>query len=178
MIQTYSRDGLPEVKHFKSESIDAGMRVRVQETTGLSRNRAQRQQQLTQLFQMGVITDPETFAELLEVPSSTFTPALAHDIRLARNENLVLAEGTPIVPTSWDNHAIHLREHNNFRKSSEYLTLPDAAKLAFEHHCDGHEVLEIQEIQKFAMKQIMMQGGAVGVPMGEGGESSESGPSG
>lgn len=177
MVQTYSRDGLPEAKAFKAADIKPGMRVRVTDTTGLSSNRVARQQQVIQLFQMGIISDPETAAELMEVPSSAFTPAIAHDIRLARNENLQLNEKIPIVPNSWDNHAIHLREHNNERKTSEYALLPDEAKMMYEMHCDAHEQLEINELKKFAMKQAIMAGALVpptgGTPPGPGNTESQ-----
>lgn len=164
IVQTYSREGLPEVVRFKSENVQPGMRVRVTQTTGLSRNRSERQQQLLELWQNQVITDPETFAELMEVPVSTFSPQIAMDIRLARNENLTMAEGTPIVPNSWDNHGIHLREHNNFRKTEEFLTLPTKVKTMFEAHCDWHDMMEVQQLQKQAMKMAAAQGMVAGAP--------------
>jgi hypothetical protein len=42
--------------------------------------------------------------------------------------------GTAIVPNSWDDHETHIKEHNNFRKTHEFLVLSNEAKTKFEHH--------------------------------------------
>jgi len=128
IVQTYSREGLPEVRRFKSETIKPGMRVRVTMGTGLANTRAARQDAAMNLWQNGVIRDPEVMADLMDIPVGRLTPQKAYDVRLARNENLAMAqqediEGKPgqaIRPNSWDDHAIHVREHNNFRKTAEY----------------------------------------------------------
>jgi len=176
MVQTYSRDGLPEVKHFKAEDIKPGTKVQVTMTTGLARSRAQREQQLLELWDREIITDPEVFADLMEVPISTFTPAKAHDIRLARNENFVLVEGKPIVPNAWDDHELHLREHNAFRKTTEFLTLSTEVKTMFEHHCEAHDILQMQQLEKLGMKQALMQQFMQPVTAGPGGTEAPSQP--
>lgn len=98
-------------------------------------------------------------AELLEIPVSSISPSNAYDIRLARNENLTMADGVPIVPNSWDNHDIHRREHNNFRKTQEFLELPTKVKTMFEFHCQMHDQLQVQQLGK--QLQIQQLAGAV-----------------
>lgn len=153
IVQTYSRDGAPEVHRLKTEGIKPGMRIKVTMGTGLARTRAGREDQVMNLVQAGVLHDPEIIAELLDIPTGQFTPAKVYDIRLARNENLTMAEGTPVTPNSWDDHAIHLREHNNFRKTTEFLGLDPKIKQVFEYHCQMHDQLEVQQLQKVMMKQ-------------------------
>jgi hypothetical protein len=67
-------------------------------------------------------------AELLEVPMPTLIADKAYDIRLARNENYEIAQGTDdggtaitaeLVGRPRDAHP----EHNNFRKTHEFFLL-------------------------------------------------------
>jgi hypothetical protein len=157
MVQTYSREGLPEVNAFRAEKISPAMRIMVTMGTGLARSRAARQDQLQQMWDAKIITDPELMAELMEVPFPSFQSPKALDMRLARNENLVMEKGTPMQPNSWDDHTIHLREHNDFRKTHEFSTLPEKTKSIFEFHCTQHEVLQKQALQKQAELMALMQ---------------------
>lgn len=171
IIQSYSREGMPEVHRFKAGNVKEGMRVKVQLGTGLARSRAGRQQELLEFWREGIIRDPEAIADLLEVPTPVVVSNKVYDVRLARNENMTLVDGTPIEPNSWDDHAIHLREHNNFRKTQEYLTLDSEVKRMFEHHCQRHDELQIQQLQKELHKQQMVM-----ALQGEGQAPAEAGP--
>lgn len=161
IIQTYSREGIPEVRRFKAETIKPGMRVRVTMGTGLARSRTARQEQLLRMWEAGIITDPETMADLMEVPVPSFISQKAPDIRLARNENYDMAKGTAITPNSWDDHEIHIREHNNYRKTQEFLTKSNETKQKFEYHVQKHEDLQIDQLQKAVQKQVLMQQAAM-----------------
>lgn len=166
IIQTYSREGVPEVRRFKTDKWKPGMRVITTMGTGLARSRAARQEQLMLWWQNGLIQDPELVAELMEIPVPTLIPTKAADIRLARNENYELAKDTAIEPNSWDDHDLHIREHNNFRKTAEYVELGKDEKLKFEHHVQRHEALHIDQLQKLVQKQQL-----VAAATGQGGTS-------
>jgi hypothetical protein len=142
MVPTYSREGLPQVRQFLARNQKDGVRVRVLMGTGLARSRAARNDQLMNMWQQGIIRDPRLMAELMEVPHSTFAAPDARDVRLAANENIDMAKGVAVTPNSWDNHAIHLREHNDYRKTQEFLALESSVKEKFEYHCDQHEQME------------------------------------
>lgn len=158
ILQSYSREGMPEVMRFKAQSIKEGMRVQVTMGTGLARSRAARQDQLMLMWQNQIITDPETLAELLEVPVPTLVSNKAFDIRLARNENYEMhSKSTAITPNSWDDHEVHIREHNNYRKTQEFLTLSDDQKQKFEYHVSTHETLQTEQLVKMARNQAAMQ---------------------
>jgi hypothetical protein len=165
IVQTYSREGLPEVKRFKSENIKPAMRVNVTMTTGLARSRAARSDQLLNMWDRKIIQDPEVIAELLEVPIPTLVSHKAFDIRLARNENLQMSDDkkpVPVKPNSWDDHQIHIREHNNFRKTQEYLLSSDETKKIFEFHVTMHEDQQVDQLAKLAQKQAILQAAAAG----------------
>lgn len=162
VMQTYSREGLPEVRHWKAEAVKPGMRVRVTTGTGLARSRAARQDQLMNMWTQQIITDPELMAQLMEVPFPSFAQPKALDMRLARNENLEIAKNVPIAANSWDDHGIHLREHNDYRKTQVFLTASETVKMKFEFHCQQHETLLTAALAKQAQQAqmaAMAQGG-------------------
>lgn len=109
-------------------------------------------------------------ADLMDLPTASLSPNRVFDVRLARNENMLMAAdegidgsaGNAITPNSWDAHDIHLREHNNFRKTQEYVQLPSDAKKKIEFHCQMHEELWLSELQKQAMRMAIAQGAQPG----------------
>lgn len=166
VVQSYSREGLPEVQRFMAEKLSPGMRIRINLGTGLADSRAARTQQATELWQQGVIRDPEVMAELMDLPTSSLNPSRMYDVKLARSENLTIAqgegipgeEGVAVKPNSWDNHELHLREHNNYRKSSDYAQLSSEIKQKLEFHCQMHEELWLAELHKQAVRMEVAQG--------------------
>ncbi len=166
MVQTYSPEGYPEVRRFKSEDLNPGMRIRVTMGTGLSRSRAARQEYAMLLWQNQVVTDPEIFAQIVDIPVESVAPQRAYDIRLARNENLEIAsgdKGIAVKPNSWDAHDVHIREHNNYRKTAEFRDLSEEIKTKFEFHVSMHEEFQIKEMEKQA-RLAMIQQGQTAVP--------------
>lgn len=184
VVQTYSREGLPEVRRWKREMFKPGLRVQVTMGSGLLRGRAARQEQLTELWNLGILRDPEVMADLMEIPIATLTPQTIHDVRLARNENISIAEGTgldgkpgqAIMPNSWDDHGIHIREHNNYRKTAEYMALPSSVKTKFEHHVDQHETMWDQQLQKDMKRQMMLAQASGQMPPGQPGPAGDGAP--
>lgn len=164
IVASYSRDGVPEVKRFKGANAKPGQRVRVTMGTGLARSRAAREDQIYRMVELGIVQDPETVAELLDIPVGTISPSKSFDIRLARNENLTIADGDAVTPNSWDDHVIHLREHNNYRKTNEYLQADEEIKRKFEYHCQTHEEMLDAFLQKEAQRAQMMAMASGGAP--------------
>lgn len=86
----------------------------------------------------------------------------------------------PVVPVDdFDIHEVHMEEHNRYRMSQEYETLPPEVKQEFQKHCEAHE----QFLQQAMAMQMMMQGmgpeGGVppaGEPALEGGAPAAPGP--
>lgn len=169
IVQTYSREGLPEVKQFKKDQIKPGMSVRVSMGTGLSSSRAARSDQLMNMWQQGIIRDPDLMAELIDMPLSSVSPENAFDRKLARNENLQIAAGVAITPNSWDNHEIHRVEHNSYRKTQDYMELSNDSKQKFEYHVSTHDQLEIQQLGQELQRQQMAAQIAAGAGYAAGG---------
>jgi hypothetical protein len=157
-VAVYSRDGLDEVQHWRAGDMKPGYRVRTSQTTGLARSRTARNEAYMNLWREKVIQDPNQLLELLEVPGHSALRATQIAQRKARSENARLAKGEAIVPNSWDDHAIEMREHNLFRQTLAYEALNDDAKKKFEHHVQGHKALLLRSIQEQAALQTAAQG--------------------
>jgi hypothetical protein len=171
IVTVYSRDGIPEVHQFKSDQVEPSMRVRVTMGSTLGVTRAARADNVINLVDHGILKDPEQIVDLLELPMQSITPDKAYDQRLARNENITMKSGDAIVPNSWDNHDVHIRIHNNFRKTTEFLGLSDKKKSLFEFHVDQHERMEADQLAKQAQRMQLMQQAATGPeapPQGDG----------
>lgn len=150
-VLTWSPDtGDAIVKHWRAEAVHPGTQVKAVRMSGLGRTRAQRNDALMLMWDKKIITDPDVMAELMDLPIPSFTNPRAHDMRLARAENIEMASGIPVRPNSWDNHAVHLRELNEYRKTQEYRALQPMAKTIMEWHAQGHEQLQLIEATKVA----------------------------
>jgi hypothetical protein len=84
-------------------------------------------------------------------------------------EQEITQSAPPMVPVDdFDLHEVHLEEHNRYRMSQEYETLPDIIKAEFQKHCESHE----QFLQQAMAMQMMMAN------MGQGGPGGPGGPAG
>ncbi len=153
IFATYSRDGFPEVKQLWTTQIDPGIQVRVTMQGGIGQSRAAREDRWMTMWSAGVITDPHVMAELMDVPISTIAPDSAFDIRQQRNENLTMATGRFVRPQSWENHEIHLRELNNYRKTAEYRRSSVKVKQMLEAHSQIHQQLWVQQMGQELQRQ-------------------------
>ncbi len=165
MVLAYSREGVAEVKHFRAGKMKPGYRVRTTMTTGLARSRSARQDLAIRLWDSKAITDPDQLLELMEAPTGQVNATRAVAIRLARNENLTIAADTAVAANSWDDHAIHIREHNAYRQTHEFEALSKGAKMKFEFHVQSHKALQKSEIAEQAALNMLAQG-APGAPAG------------
>lgn len=172
MVLAYSKDGEPEVKAFRAKEMHPGFRIKTSRTTGLARSRAAKEDRAMRMWDSKAITDPAHLAEIMDVPTPTLVSYSA-DLRLARNENLTLAKGHAVDANSWDDHAIHLREHNDYRKTTEFLGLKDEIKVKFEFHCTRHKDLQKDALKEQALMQALMNGQ---LPPGEQGPAGQSSP--
>lgn len=153
ILMTYGPEGLPEVRKFKKDSINPAQRILVTMGTGLGRSRAAREDRVFKMIEAGLLTDPMKIAQLLEVPLPHLVDTTIWDAKLARNENYAMANGdgpdgkpgVAIMPNSWDDHATHIREHNQYRKTIEFQMLDPNVKQKFEFHVQKH--IELQQAQ-------------------------------
>jgi hypothetical protein len=132
---------------------------------------AQRKQQVMTLMQAGLFNDPDTGrmdrstrAKVMEMLNyGNWEDGDDIDqmhISKATRENLDVQDAKEIRVRDFDNHAIHIEEHNKFRLSSEYDDLqeerPDLADY-FDNHVLVHQQAMQMAQQQAAMEQMGMQ---------------------
>jgi hypothetical protein len=127
----------------KGDDLPAESKVRVKAVYKEPPNQLQDQQYLFALYDRRVIQDPRLLTQLSRFGS--FDEAFVDadlDTTQAQRENRRMTQGQPVQAEDWQNHPIHLVEHNRFRKAEEYETLPDEVKQLFAQHCAEHQKFE------------------------------------
>lgn len=89
------------------------------------RSRASQMQLALQLKTEFPDLDIKTFARIADLPDAQdLVEAIDMDVVKARRENGEMAADNVVVPASFDDDAKHINEHNNFRKTARYESLP------------------------------------------------------
>ncbi len=171
VARTYSRDGVPEVKQFMASSISADHIVRVISAAGMPRTQAARNEYVLSLWNAGILTDPRKVAELLDMPYSGSASDTEASVQQATSENIMLAAGVPVTANEWDDHETHVREHNEYRRTSEFMAATDDVRDKFEFHVTTHKDMELAEAGKEVAQQAQLQeiaaAAAPAVPVGD-----------
>lgn len=133
----------------------------------LSQTPAQKKQQVMTMLQMGLFNNPDTGkmdrstrAQVMEMlnygnweDGSDIDQA---HIAKAMRENIDVQNGYELRVRDFDNHTIHIDEHNKFRLTSEYDDLcnerPDLA-----NYFDNHVLVHQQAIQMAQQQQLQAQ---------------------
>lgn len=98
---------------FKSEDLEAINRVVVDVGNALAQTAAGRSQIAENLLQMGVITTPEKYLEVLNTGNlKSATQGVTDELDTINSENETLLKGDgQVIAISTDHHAMHIREH-------------------------------------------------------------------
>lgn len=130
----------------------------------MPRNRAALRQWATDMWDRKIIEDPIQFARIADMArQEDFIDGLDPDVSKARWENHQMAMDRAMLIDDFDDHAVHIREHNTFRKSRRYASLSPERRAIFDQHVQAHEVEAHAEAGKqFAKTQLMA--GAAGIP--------------
>lgn len=131
IVRTWSQEGDLEVGDFVGSDLGNTLDVHVSTESALPKSKAARMNLLMELLQIpGMFTNPRDFLKQLDMPGiSPLLAAMSIDNKQAERENAKMAKGdwVGVQVHEWDNHQVHLQEHNDFRKSEEYEKLYIAA---------------------------------------------------
>lgn len=156
-VATVASDaGVPAQRRWTGKMLNGQTRSTVPLDNVLPHSRAATQAWVTQfgpqfpqLFQ-GL--NSAQLARLLDLPSpAMFAEAADADAAQAQRENMLMADGLiPSLgdkpfPQPFDNHAVHIAEHNRFRKSREYYYAPDKVRNIVDMHIKAHENEALKE---------------------------------
>jgi hypothetical protein len=161
-IQVTGSDGQYESFMLSKADIKGNTDLNIQAGSGMPRSRAAKQAFIMQLGQMGWIPPDRALRYLDMAETGRLYEEMQVDQRQAQRENLQMLQGVQVQVNSWDEHMIHVAEHNNERKKQRFENAPDQVKQWFETHVRTHQM-------QMQMMQQQMGGAPPGAPAPPGG---------
>jgi hypothetical protein len=185
MVKHVGKNNEVAVEDFHAAEMPMEPDVIVVSGSSLPESKAARQEFLKELYGMGVFVDPKTgqndnqrFLKMLEIGGTEEAfDDISADLNAAEMENRYAMEGREIAVHEWDNHKLHIYDHNKERKGTNFANWPQEAKEILGRHIKIHEAalsgaipwtysgeVDVQMLQQqFQMSQQMtMMPGAAG----------------
>lgn len=132
------------VEQFKGADLDGEFDISIQSVSGLPQDKTARFQMLQELAKMGII-DQMKFLELMELSDvDEVFEDIQEDMNAAQWENDQMKKGKPQPVKDFENHQIHIYEHNKFRKTLLFKKLPQHVQDEFEQHVHQHQMFQSQ----------------------------------
>ncbi len=174
-IKVYDKKGQFSGRKLRPSDIKPEQRVVVRSTSGLPQSIAGRRDTVMQLWGNKIIQDPRQALELLQINPEEIdllsdqadrTKAVRENetIRTVTKQQLsqVTEQGDPIPfldqPDKYDNHAVHLQIHTQFKLSDEYEALPLEVRDFVDQHMAKHEEYQRYLLGQEALNQQILQG--------------------
>ena len=133
---------VPETIQWSGADLQRQTLAVVPQDAIMPRSRAAMMALGEKLVQMGMVQDLETFSAIVELPDGKALLDRARpDVAKARRENGLLALGKPQVPADFDDHEVHITEHNVFRKSARYERMPYEQQALVDDHIQAHTTM-------------------------------------
>lgn len=147
IIQTANTDDPAEIISFTGSDLSTN--IRVTPGSALPKSRAALQATIMDLWDRhailddGGMPDAHKLFDLLRTSMGidAFSESENLDLGRARRENLLLTKGMQIVPEHYENHIIHIKEHNRFRKTEQFYKFPQEIKKMFDFHVAIHMLM-------------------------------------
>ncbi len=175
IIQVRGDDGEYEIESFKGADLRNNTDVSVKQQSSLPDSRIARESTILNRFSTGLygnINDQEVRREVLNKLDDAIVEGLPGDVRqdeqISRWENQILASGNVDVYliNDYDNHPVHVDEHNDYRKQLDYqkLRLSDPeqfaiSEAAFIQHDQMHQKFIAAAREQEIQLQIALSGG-------------------
>lgn len=140
LIQVVGENQSYEARQFKSTDIPEDVEVHVEPNSTLPKSKARIKEELYSLWDRQILTDPRLLLRLTEYGNMNEVFAdLELDTAQALRENEKMAKGEEARVEDYQNHAVHIAEHNRYRKTVAYEKLPDQVKELFARHVAEHQ---------------------------------------
>jgi hypothetical protein len=179
MIKIQGAGKVWQTKSFKGADLKGNTDVWVATGTHLPENRIARQAVIMERFREGLygnVEDPQVSGRVRRLLEDSIPEDIYGDVevdqKFAQNENRMLRAGMPLNTNDYDNHQVHIQEHERDMKSGEVQDLlrtddGGAALTAFGQHLQEHAGKMAQafqaQMQMMAQQQQMGGGGQGGV---------------
>jgi len=175
ILQVTGREGEFDVFPFKGSDLRNNTDVHVKRESSLPESRVARSAIIERRYKEGFYgdpADPEVRRNVQNMLDDSITENIYEDVKLdetnARVENMTLTQTgiTSLLVNHYDDHQIHVKEHNHFRKSREYQQLKmENIKLfveldtVFQDHIQQHQVFIQQMMEAQIATQERIKGG-------------------
>lgn len=146
-IRVLGENNSYEVFNFNKTAIAGNTDLNVQAGSATPRSTAAKQAFITELMDKKYITPQQGLRYLQMAETSRMHEEMAVSERQAQRENLRLMNGATteeVTVNTWDEHAIHLQEHNVFRRRQAFENSDENVKANFEAHVTMHKQLVAQ----------------------------------
>lgn len=174
-----SQSGVPIVKEWNGKSLKGQTRARVPLDATMPHSRVAMQawvMNMAQQFpgmQQALAANPGTIAKLLDLPNaSMFAQVMDVDVAQAEAENHLMSigqipsYGDQPAPLPFENHAVHIAEHNRLRKQPSYINGTPETRQIVDWHIMAHENAELEQARKQAEMNAILPGSA-GMPQAD-----------
>lgn len=119
----------------------------------LPRSRAAQMDIAKDMLAAGLIQSLEDFIAVADLPGARDVLVVTSpDVDRARRENSQFGLGRQSIPYPWDDHRVHIHEHNKYRKTVDFELLDDEEKQMIEDHIKAHETLAAEETGKARLR--------------------------
>lgn len=105
------------------------------------------------LWDRKIITDPRVYSRMVGLPPDEFEQLLDADAAKAHRENFRIAQGRVEIPEDFDDHAVHISEHNRWRCSDAYKFAEADVRAIMDDHVMYHEHKVTQEFAKQVQRE-------------------------
>jgi len=156
-IRIIGADNTARLLYMKGSDLSAPEDIDVTIGQGLGFSRLARIELLLEMFDRGIMQDPNKLLSLLEFgDDKDLYEEQNMDKNNAAMENIQMTQGVQVPdPTIIENHNVHLEVHRKFIKSEDFKMVPPAGQqLLFDHYMKTNQIVQ-QQMQQQA--QMMMQ---------------------
>jgi hypothetical protein len=144
----WSDENIIEAYRYNGADIDERLDVHISSESALPRSKAARAQLFMELqARFPGLIDPQMLMNMIDLPGTDLlTKSLDEDTRKQARELGQLLQGIDPQVRPYDNHVIHLKVINSFRKSIDYENLPIEAQAHIDAHAAIHESLVMRQM--------------------------------
>ncbi len=171
VLQVFGRDEALNIEAFRGIDLRGHTSVRLKAQSGLLETPEGRRQAVLDYIELGIldVANPEEKRAVLKALDmediDTFISETLIDERNAEMENEMMTKsmddgGSSVPPVQqWEDHAIHIRRHDLFRKSPEYRALSENQQVAFNGHVEAHMAYIMMAMQQQQEQTMAARGG-------------------
>lgn len=140
-------DGASQVRYeWKGSDLNGQTGCYIPLDAIIPRSRAAMQANADKMMEMGLIETVEQYTKVADLPGADdIIGAAAPDVAKARRENAAFVMGEVALPAIFDEHAIHIETHNDFRKTQRYELLSVEQQEIVDDHVQAHEMMAAEQ---------------------------------